>query len=268
MTRSSHGSSGSPRRPSVPSRREARREPMRKPRTHRSHGGDSPRRHRRIIPATAAEWCGCPPRRPGWWAGTVNGGACQPQPPTTVRVPMLPEGCGLRARPGRPYCDHMCGHLDTELSRLEDLYRTAGAEDLSPEAWTALVAVSDAWTEFRRARGALFREIRVRRLPCRSSPPRSAASHARTVVRLTPSVRAIAVSGTPTRLGTMRALNRRVAAGLPDARGKPRGKPSAAPSPARARRGLPAAGMRPSWRERLNMSNAMRKLHTRPSRYS
>ena len=59
----------------------------------------------------------------------------------------------------------MCGYLDTELSRLEDLYRTAGAEDLSPEAWTALVAVSDAWTEFRRARGALFREIRIRDLP-------------------------------------------------------------------------------------------------------
>ena len=82
------------------------------------------------------------------------------------------EGCGRRTRPSRPYCDHMCGYLDTELSRLEDLYRTAGAEDLSPDAWTTLVAVSDAWSEFRRSRGALFREIRLRDLPVPSVPRR------------------------------------------------------------------------------------------------
>ncbi len=65
----------------------------------------------------------------------------------------------------------MCGYLDTELSRLQVLYETAsagipaGQPDLASDAWAALVAVSDAWTEFRRARGALFREIRIRDLP-------------------------------------------------------------------------------------------------------
>ena len=65
-----------------------------------------------------------------------------------------------------------------ELSRLEALYRTAGAgiadgePQLSSDAWVALVAASDAWTAFRSARGALFREIRLCDLPLPTDPRR------------------------------------------------------------------------------------------------
>jgi hypothetical protein len=68
--------------------------------------------------------------------------------------------------------------LASELDRLEQLYRTAaegigpGERDLPPDAWTALVAVSDAWTAFRSARGQLFREIKLRDLPVPADPRR------------------------------------------------------------------------------------------------
>jgi hypothetical protein len=84
-------------------------------------------------------------------------------------------------------------------------YRTAaagladGEPELSSDAWVALVAASDAWTAFRQARGQLFREVKLRDLPGAdgSSSARASASQARTVVRLTPSDRAITVSGIP-----------------------------------------------------------------------
>lgn len=71
------------------------------------------------------------------------------------------EGCGRRT--GRrsdgvvfEHCSGVCRGLDGELSRLEDTYRCQ--DGLSPDAWTALVAVCDAWTEYLGIRNTVDRK--------------------------------------------------------------------------------------------------------------
>jgi hypothetical protein len=59
----------------------------------------------------------------------------------------------------------MCDGIEYEFSRLQSLYETAGDQTLNRDAWLALVDLSDRWTEFSRARGALFKDIVARRLP-------------------------------------------------------------------------------------------------------
>jgi hypothetical protein len=58
----------------------------------------------------------------------------------------------------------MCDGIEYEFSRLQSLYETAGDQTLNRDAWLALVDLSDRWTEFSRARGALFKRHRGARI--------------------------------------------------------------------------------------------------------
>jgi hypothetical protein len=59
--------------------------------------------------------------------------------------------------------------LDVELSRLQELYETAGDPTLSRDAWLALVSCADGWSEYSRARAVLHRSIREAGLPLPST---------------------------------------------------------------------------------------------------
>ena len=49
----------------------------------------------------------------------------------------------------------MCLLLDREFTRLESVCRTAEPGTRSTEAWTSLVEVADAWSEYAMVRGIL-----------------------------------------------------------------------------------------------------------------
>jgi hypothetical protein len=53
------------------------------------------------------------------------------------------------------HCTRICLLLDHEFARLESVCRAAGPGTRSTEAWTALVGVADAWSEYVQTRGIL-----------------------------------------------------------------------------------------------------------------
>jgi hypothetical protein len=55
--------------------------------------------------------------------------------------------------------------LDHEFARLEPVCRAAGPGTRSTEAWTALVRIADAWSEYVNASALLYRTIRDAGLP-------------------------------------------------------------------------------------------------------
>jgi hypothetical protein len=58
------------------------------------------------------------------------------------------EGCRRTRAAGTTHCTHVCLLLDHEFARLESVCRAAGPGTRSTEAWTALVGVADAWSEY------------------------------------------------------------------------------------------------------------------------
>lgn len=71
----------------------------------------------------------------------------------------LREGCGRRIRKSDyQHCSTMCRALDTELTRMQGEYEKQ--PDLSPDVWADLVTVCDQWTQYQRARGQAFRQLR------------------------------------------------------------------------------------------------------------
>jgi hypothetical protein len=65
------------------------------------------------------------------------------------------EGCRRTRAAGKTHCTQVCSLLDIELSTLESVCRFAGPGALSTEAWTRLVGLADAWSEYVKARGEL-----------------------------------------------------------------------------------------------------------------
>jgi len=65
------------------------------------------------------------------------------------------NGCGRTQSKGNTRCTHVCLLLDHEFARLESVCRAAGPGTRSTEAWTALVGVADAWSEYVKTRGSL-----------------------------------------------------------------------------------------------------------------
>ena len=64
-------------------------------------------------------------------------------------------GCGRSKEKGQGYCCLMCYQLADELTQLEALCRNTDRTQLSAQVWAAAVAVSDAWTEYLKARDLL-----------------------------------------------------------------------------------------------------------------
>jgi hypothetical protein len=65
------------------------------------------------------------------------------------------DGCGRTQAKGHSHCTQICRLLDDELARLECMCRAARPGTRSTEAWTALVGVADAWSEYVMVRGIL-----------------------------------------------------------------------------------------------------------------
>jgi hypothetical protein len=66
------------------------------------------------------------------------------------------DGCNRPgAQGGYGHCSTVCALLDRELSELENLCREAGNGLTSTEAWTSLVEIADAWSEYVRVRGCV-----------------------------------------------------------------------------------------------------------------
>jgi hypothetical protein len=65
------------------------------------------------------------------------------------------DGCSRSQSKGHSHCTQICRLLDDELARLESVCRAAGPGTRSTEAWTALVGVADAWSEYVMVRGIL-----------------------------------------------------------------------------------------------------------------
>jgi hypothetical protein len=65
------------------------------------------------------------------------------------------DGCGRTQSKGNTHCTHVCLLLDHEFARLESVCRATGPGTRSTEAWTALVGVADAWSEYVMVRGIL-----------------------------------------------------------------------------------------------------------------
>jgi hypothetical protein len=65
------------------------------------------------------------------------------------------DGCGRTQAKGNTHCTRICQMLDHEFVRLESVCRAAGPGTRSSEAWTALVGVADAWSEYVMVRGIL-----------------------------------------------------------------------------------------------------------------
>jgi hypothetical protein len=84
--------------------------------------------------------------------------------PSRNRRPCKREGCPRFATTDE-FCCRTCKDLDLEFVRLESLYSTAGEPALSRDAWLALSAVSDGWTDFIKARLVLHGHIREAGLP-------------------------------------------------------------------------------------------------------
>jgi hypothetical protein len=88
------------------------------------------------------------------------------------------EGCTRKARLDFEHCGLLCKGFDQELSRLQELYETAGDPTLSRDAWVSLVAAADAWTEAMSIRAKLYRDVVAAGLPLpvRSSVTRRSAT--------------------------------------------------------------------------------------------
>ncbi len=67
------------------------------------------------------------------------------------------DGCGRTQSKGNTHCTRVCQMLDHEFVRLESVCRAAGPGTRSTEAWTALVGVADAWSDYVMVRGILNR---------------------------------------------------------------------------------------------------------------
>ncbi len=65
------------------------------------------------------------------------------------------DGCERTQAKGNRHCSYICQLLDVELVRLERVCRQAGPGTRSTEAWTALVEIADAWSEYVKTRGIL-----------------------------------------------------------------------------------------------------------------
>jgi hypothetical protein len=65
------------------------------------------------------------------------------------------DGCGRTQSKANTHCTQVCLLLDHEFVRLESVCRAAGPGTRSSEAWTALVGVADAWSEYVMVRGIL-----------------------------------------------------------------------------------------------------------------
>jgi hypothetical protein len=65
------------------------------------------------------------------------------------------DGCGRTRSKGHSHCTQICRLPGDELARLESVCRAAGPGTRSTEAWTALVGVADAWSEYVTVRGIL-----------------------------------------------------------------------------------------------------------------
>jgi hypothetical protein len=63
------------------------------------------------------------------------------------------DGCGRTQSKGNTHCTHVCLLLDHEFVRLEQVCRRAGPRGKSVEAWTSLVEIADAWSEYVKIRG-------------------------------------------------------------------------------------------------------------------
>lgn len=75
------------------------------------------------------------------------------------------EGCPHRRGQDAGYCCLVCKSLDGELSRLQELYQTAGDPTLNRDAWGALVSICEDWTAYALARRRLRADIRDAGLP-------------------------------------------------------------------------------------------------------
>jgi hypothetical protein len=78
-----------------------------------------------------------------------------PQPRRRPGPPCARDGCGRSKSKGNTHCTQVCQLLDHEFARLESVCRAAGPGTRSTEAWTALVGVADAWSEYVMVRGIL-----------------------------------------------------------------------------------------------------------------
>ena len=65
------------------------------------------------------------------------------------------DGCGRTQAKGNTHCTRICQILDHEFVRLESVCRAAGPGTGSTAAWTALVGIADAWSEYVMVRGIL-----------------------------------------------------------------------------------------------------------------
>jgi hypothetical protein len=65
------------------------------------------------------------------------------------------DGCGRSQAKGHTHCTKVCQLLDHEFVRLESVCRAAGPGAKRNEAWTALVGIADAWSEYVQTRGIL-----------------------------------------------------------------------------------------------------------------
>jgi hypothetical protein len=80
------------------------------------------------------------------------------QPKPKRRRPGPPcsrDGCSRSQSKGNTHCTQVCQLLDHEFGKLESLCRQAGPGTRSTEAWTALVGIADAWSEYVVVRGIL-----------------------------------------------------------------------------------------------------------------
>jgi hypothetical protein len=80
------------------------------------------------------------------------------QPKPKRRRPGAPrsrDGCGRSQSKGNTHCTQVCQLLDHEFAKLESVCRQAGPGTRSTEAWTALVGIADAWSEYVVVRGIL-----------------------------------------------------------------------------------------------------------------
>jgi hypothetical protein len=75
------------------------------------------------------------------------------------------DGCRRTQSKGNTHCTQVCQLLDHEFVRLEQVCREAGPGTTSNEAWTALVEIADAWSEYVRVRGSVNHIAEKRRLP-------------------------------------------------------------------------------------------------------
>jgi hypothetical protein len=69
--------------------------------------------------------------------------------------PCSRDGCSRSQSKGNTHCTQVCQLLDHEFARLESVCRQAGPGSRSTEAWTALVGIADAWSEYVKVRGIL-----------------------------------------------------------------------------------------------------------------